>query len=386
MKSSISSIFSSIFSSFLVISFISFIAIFLLIDHQNSYKKYQNILAQKHILKELVSLNIQSPNRGDLAQTDAKIIYLQNQHAILKNLSAASLVEGYLSNYKLFEQELPALAEQIDKLSSFMQNDNKKPHTELLALAISLDSTLDQLVQAIINIDAQKTTIIKSLLFILIASLLLFATIHKKRLAKIYADLLYLLDASNNKYNFYSNEAEAILLRMKKPTQSSQQEEALPNLKAFASEFNKKQHFRQEAFTSIAVFKVDDLDDLERIYPSEFIDSITNKIAQTMRLYLKNSDVLGYENSEFYLAITRASKKECYLEMQTLKANITDLKYTSIKTGAKKIFLSGGFVIKPNSKDLESAIKEARELLSFAQESGGNNLADVRDLVAGELQ
>ena len=50
-----------------------------------------------------------------------------------------------------------------------------------------------------------------------------------------------------------------------------------------------------------------------------------------------------------------------------------------------QITVSGGFIIKPNNTSLEEAMKQAKEILHYAQSTGKNKILQLRDLAQKDM-
>jgi diguanylate cyclase (GGDEF)-like protein len=105
------------------------------------------------------------------------------------------------------------------------------------------------------------------------------------------------------------------------------------------------------------------------------------KIAYTISLHEQPIDVIARTDyNQFTIIFSRSEKEQAYKDVEIIRQSIAELKFNIPHTETTQITVSGGFVIKPNNSSLEEAMKQAKEVLRFAQSTGKNKILQTRDL------
>lgn len=400
MKQSIKAIFSSIFFSIISLAVVALVLIIISLDYNNSYEKIQNIYQQKAIAIEILNYPKEANIDDTLTQLAAKSIHLQNQTTTLLNIYDFSIIEHFIADKNDYLKDVDALNRLIAKFTqsannyftnSKTNNLEEKKKSELWISFYELSSHQDSMIKKTININKQKLFALRVVAFTLFILLFTVAFLHKNRLKSVYEDLVYLLDVSRSDYIIFSQEADAISLRMKKKPQVGENPTmidgitGLKNLKGLMNSYGQKKGLKDENFTSVAIYEIDNFQNLKAKYPQDFIESILKKISSIMSLHEKVTDVVAFAENQFILVLSRPTKDECYKESDNIRQSIAELKFSSAQTGAMHIYLSGGFVIKPNNISLAESMKQAKKILNFTQSIGGNRVSQIKDLAHSEL-
>lgn len=400
MKQSIKSIFNTVFFSVISLAIIALVLIIISLDYNNSYEKIQNIYQQKAVALEIVNYPKDANIDNTLNQIAAKSIHLQSQTTTLLNIYDFSIIEHFIADKNDYLKDVDALNRLIAKFTQNANNyftnsktnsleEQKKAELEKSFYELLLHQ--DDMIKKTIDINKKKLSILRVVAVTLFILLVATAFLHKSRLKSVYEDLVYLLDVSIGNYVVFSQEADAIALRMKKKPQVSENPTmiegitGLKNLKGLMNSYGQKKGLKDENFTSVTIYEIDDFQNLKAKYPQEFIESIFKKISGIMSLHEKIADVVAFAENQFILVLSRPTKDECYKESNNIRQSIAELKFSSAQTGAMHIYLSGGFVIKPNNVSLEESMKQAKKILNYAQSSGGNKISQIRDLAHSEL-
>jgi len=225
--------------------------------------------------------------------------------------------------------------------------------------------------------------------------LTLLATLwYKRRLNSIYEDVVYLyaIDKTKKDYVIFSQEADAIKLRMsRKPVVTDNPAMIDPvtqinNHKGMLSSYGHKKGMKDSNFTSVTIFEIDNFSKQKRAFSQEFTQAILKKVAFTLSLHEQATDVIARTDyNQFTLILSRESKEQSFKDVEIIRQSISEIKFKAPGGAPITITVSGGFIIKPNNKSLDEALKQAKEVLEYAKEKNKNTIAQVKDLVEHEL-
>ena len=205
----------------------------------------------------------------------------------------------------------------------------------------------------------------------------------------ILQDILFLSSIQPTKKNYTTQtlEADAIQLRMRKKSGETIDPSLLDpvtdvlNHKGLRVVYSQKKNMKEGHFTSVTVLEIDNFSKANREYPQELTQAILKKVAFTLTLFEQATDVIARTDyNQFTIVIARPTKEQCYKEVELIRQSINELKFKLPNGEYTNISVSGGFVIKPNNKVLDDAIKQAKQILQVAKERGGNMIAQMSDL------
>jgi diguanylate cyclase (GGDEF)-like protein len=368
----------------------------LTLEKQLSFEKVNNLLYQKKLIASLTKLKKDDIELA-LIQFNGKSAQLHSQIDKLHNIYKYSLTEKYLlRNQDTYLSELKKLSELTDKFNASAQkyyNDSVNKKQELLdqkQLAQSLyeiNTFIDKLIFQNIKYDESRFTIFKNL-SILSFIVVFFASLwYRKRINAIYEDITYLQSVEKQKtpYKIFSQEADAISLRMKRKTVVTDnpafvdQITGINNYKGMLNSYGNKKGMKDSNFTSVAILEIDNFSKSHRPYAQDLTQAILKKIAFTISLHEQPTDVIARTDyNQFTIILSRASKEQAYKDIDIIRQSISELKF-NIPAG-EKITVTGGFIIKPNNTNLEEAIKQAKEILLQAKHIGKNKILQTRDI------
>jgi len=217
---------------------------------------------------------------------------------------------------------------------------------------------------------------------------------YNKRLSQIYKDILFLYAVDKNKkdYEIFSEEVDAISLRMKRKPVTSENPAMLDpiteinNVKGMINSYADKKNLKESNFTCVTVFEIDNFSKTNRVFPQEFTQAVLKKIAFTISLHEQATDVIARtEYNQFTIIFSRASKEQLFKDVDIIRQSISEIKFTTPSRENVQITVSGGFAIKTNNASLDDAIRKAKEILAHAQRTGGNKVSQIRDMAEHEL-
>ncbi|MDT8338963.1 MAG: diguanylate cyclase [Sulfurimonas sp.] len=399
MKHSIKKIFNNLSLFLLLATVFAAFGVLAAVEHSNSYEKIDNLNNQKRIISSLLSLP-----KGDLdlalIQFNGKSTQLLHDIDKLRNQYEFSFVERFvLSNSKEYLSdldELSSLTREFNKRASDFytkkNNGDKEKEEALQKSFASLYDQINHIVFRAVSYNQKKFNIHKNITYLAFALILFMAFWYRKRLAAIYKDIEYLYDVDKKGYEIFSQEAGAISVRIRRKPDISENPAmvdpvtGINNLKGLMSAYAEKKNIKEKNYTSVTVFEIDNFSKTNRVYSQELTQNILKKVAFTASLHKQSADVIARTDyNQFTVVLSRESKELSYKDADIIRQSVSELKLTSPELGPIEIKLSGGFVIKPNHVSLEEAIKQAKKVLDYAKETGGDKISQIKDLVHSEL-
>lgn len=369
------------------------------IDHTSSYDKLDNLYNQKKIIYDILKLP-KDDIEISLIQLNSKSIQLEDEIKKLKNIHEHTIAEKYiLDNSSEYLTDL-------NKLSSLTTTFNKRTHNyytkntisedikkkELDNISDSLLVQLDLTIERAVNYNKTKFSIHKNISFLAFIIALLASFWYIRKLNSIYTDLLFLYSVDQGGYTTFTQEADLITLKMKKKSILSDNiamidpVTGINNLKGLAASYAEKKGMRDNSYTSVTVFEIDNFSKNNKAYPQELIQGILKKIAFTLSLHEQVTDVIARTDyNQFTIILSRQTKEQSFNDIDIIRQNILELNFNSATNRDIKITISGGHIIKPNNVNLEEAIGQARDLMFYAQRAGGNRISQIKDIAHDEL-
>jgi len=395
MKRSIKKIFQNLNTYLYFILFSAIVTSLFFLEINLSYDKADNLKNQKAIITKLSHLD-KDDLELTLIQFNAKSAQLQQEIEKLKLLYNYAYIEQYLlKNKEEYFQDLVKLSQLTNNFNQIAQqyytnkkeSDNKK---EKLNKALhEVNSFIDSMLLKNLSYNKLQFNIAKNIIFVLFF-LILFATIYyRKTLSSIYKDIEYLLQIDKKKklYTPYSQEADAIALRMNRKNITVDNPELIDpltninNYKGLQYAYSLKKDLKESNVTSVTVLEIDDFSKSNRTFPQDVTQTILKKIAYTISLHEQPTDVIARTDyNQFILVLSRPTKELAFKDLEIIRESIAELKFNTPQHGALNITVSGGFVIKPNNASLQEAIKQAKEILHYAKTVGKNKILKINDL------
>ena len=406
MKHSIRSIFKSLTLTLTLTTFLSIFISLLVLEYNLSYQKIQNLKNQKHIISTLTNLKKDDIELA-LIQFNGKSTQLLNEIDKLRKANRYDYTGTYL--FHTSQEYL----NDLDKLSSLTKKFNETAKLyytdELNKDKADEEFKKKQLENAFYNINHYIDTIMlkdikyKEIKFHLLEKLsisltilLLLTTIwYAAKLRMIHKDILFLYSVDKNKKNheIATQEADAISMRMKRKPSTSENPDMLDpvteinNVKGMKSSYAEKRKGKSNGFTSVTVFEVDSFSKTNRAFSQEFTQAVLKKIAFTISLHEQATDIIARTDyNQFTVILSRATKEQLFKDIDIIRQTIAETKFTTPEKKNVQITISGGFAIKTNNSSLDDAIKKANEILKHAQQSGGNRVSQIRDIVEQDFR
>lgn len=404
MKKSIKKIFDNLSKFLLFSTLFLFVCTLLILEQNFSFEKTKNLKKQQETLLLLKNLNKDDIDSA-LIQFQGKSTYLHHQINHLQSLYGYDFIGTYiLANKDEYFADLQTLSKLIkefnnaaelyfvkEELSQEQEQHNLKNFENAYA---AIDNHIDTLYFKDMLYNQKKSEILELFLLLTFILVLLTTFWYNKRLKMIYKDIFYLYSIDNNKnaYTIVTEEVDAIALRMKrKPSVSDNPNMIDPlteinNNKGMYSSYAEKKGMKDGNFTSVTVLEIDTFSKTKRAFTQELSQMILKKIAFTISLHEQSTDVIARTDyNQFTIIFSRSSKEQLFKDVDMIRQSISELNFKGTNREDIKITVSGGFFIKPNSTSLEEAIRQAKEILHYAQTHGTNKIAQKRDMAEHEL-
>lgn len=394
MKQSIKSIFNNLILFLFLITLLAAGGVLVAIDHSNTFTKIDNLNNQKRIISTLTTFSKDDIELA-LIQFNGKSTQLHYEIEKLHNLYRYNFTEQYvLSNKNEYLADLDELSSlttsfNIKARHYYTTNTKKDELDENFNL---LYNKIDSIIFKSITYSKEKFYIYKNITYGSFAIILLASIFYRKKLNAIYEDLLFLYNVNKKDYVIFSEEVDAIALRMvRKPVTADNPSMIDPvtginNHKGMINSYSEKKGVKDGNFTTITVLEINNFSKTNRAYPQEFVQNILKKVAFTISLHEQALDVIARTDyNQFTIILSREKKEQAFKDIEAICQSIYELRLQSPTTGIVKITLSGGFVVKPNNVSLENSIIEAKKVLDFSKEKGTCRICQIKDLATSEL-
>lgn len=401
MKHSIKKIFGNLSALLIFSTLLGLVAFALIMEQTFSFYKVKNLQEQKQIIASLKDLEKKDVDLA-IIQFNGKSTQLYHEIDKLQTFFdydfTADVMFGHKETYLQELDTLRSLTKRFNDIAIDYYTSDDSNATEkfenLKKAFYDINSYIDMLIIQDGTFIQEKSNFLRTIIIALFVLLLITTLWYRKRLQAIYADLMHLYSVEGNKkdYVIFSEEADAIALRMKrKPTVTDNPAMLDPlteinNAKGMMASYAEKKGMKDSNFTSVTVVEIDNFSKSNRAYSQEVSQAILKKVAFTISLYEQPTDVVARTDyNQFTIILSRASKEQSFKDIDVIRQSISELKFKIPDQGQVQITVTGGFIIKPNNVNLEDAIKQAKEIMYFAQKHSKNKIAQKRDMAEHEL-
>ncbi|MDK9694474.1 MAG: diguanylate cyclase [Sulfurimonas sp.] len=398
MKHSIKNIFRNL-SLFLILAAVfAGLGVLVALDHAGSYKKIDTLTNQKLLASDILNLSKENLELSFI-QLEGKKTQLRYDIEKLYSLYQYSFMERFiLSNSKEYIADSNTLellrADFIKKANTYFES-KKDEELRATELAVSFDSYknhVNDIIIKSISYDKVKFSLHKQATFVAFIIILIVSFWYRKRLTLIYNDLEFLNSVNFGNYEAFSQEIDAILLKVKRKVTVAENPTmvdavtGINNLKGLMSSYAEKRETKDGAVTSVSVFEVDNFSASNKPYSQELTQSILKKIAFSISLHQQATDIIARTDyNQFTVIFSRPNKEQLLKSAQNIRQSIAELKISSPEFGKIEVTLSGGHVLKPKNLSLAEAIRQAKKILSHAQKNGKNRIFQAKDVAQNEL-
>ena len=398
MKHSLKKIFQNLNTYMLFVVFFSFLFMMLTLEKQLSFEKVDNLNTQKQIINSLTHLKRDDIELA-LIQFNGKSAQLHSQIDKLRDIYKYSITEQYLiGTSQEYLKDLDTLSQLTDSFNQAANNyysdakkDKQQELEDLKALKkafYTIKNHINSMILKNIEYDKARFALFKNLSIFAFVVVFLATLWYRKRLYNIFRDINYLatIDKQTQPYQIFTQEADAISLRMKRKNVQQTQNPAfidqvtgINNHKGLMNSYSTKKGMKDSNFTAVTVLEIDNFSKSHRPYTQDVTQAILKKVAFTISLHEQPTDVIARTDyNQFTIILSRNSKEQTFKDMDIIRQSIAELKF-NLPNG-ENITVTGGFIIKPNNTNLEEAIKQAKEILLKGKNIGNNKILQNRDI------
>lgn len=402
MKQSIKKIFSNLNIYLVFIIILSSFVVLFTLEHKLSIKKTDNLNQQKLILSDLTHLRVADIELV-LIKFNAQSHMLLSDIQKLRTLYKYSFVQQTLINNsqeyltdllkltrltKEFNKQVGTYYIQYTEKLSPLEKE-KLERTDLKESFYLLNEHINSIIFKEIAYNKQIFAFIEKLSLLSFLIILGMTFFFRKKLKLIYQDILFLYSIGKNKkdYEIYSEEVDAISLRMSRKSLTvdnpsmTDNVTGINNYKGMINSYSQKKNTKDHNITSITVFEVDNFSQTNKRYPDQTLQSILKKIAYTISLYEHPLDIISRSDyNQFTLILSRSSKELALKDIEMIRQSIDELRFPTPNEEKIHVTLSGGFMIKHSNMPLNESLKISLDALLHAKNSGGNRISNEKDI------
>lgn len=402
MRHSMSKIFTNLNIYLVIVLFISVLATLLVYEKQLSFDKVNTLKEQKEIVSQLTKLNKENINLS-LIEFNSKSRRLHSdievlRHSYTYNFTGKFLV-GNEQEYMLDLDRLSTLTTSFNNAAKdYYAEDTQDEAEKLNSLnnsLVSMNSFIDAMIYKNISYNEETHGILNKLSIISTFFILVSTIWYRRRLLAIDKDIKFLYtiekDKNKNSYQIFSQEVDAIALRMKRKTVTLDNPEMLDpvtdiyNYKGLQSAYSNKRNAHDGNFITVAILEIDSFSKSNRAFSQEATQAMLKKTAFTISLHEQPTDIVARTDyNQFTVILSRTTKKQSYLDLDVIRQSIAEIKFNTPTKGPVNISISGGCIVKATSVTLDDAIIKAKEVLGHAKSRGGNRISQTQDLIVIE--
>ena len=398
MKHSVNKIFKNLNTFLLTLVALGLISSFFVIEQFYSYKKIDNLKNQSMVVTSLLKEEEKS-NKIDMLQFNSKVAKLHPDIDRLLNRNQYNYISNLLTDYK---DEYIA---DLNKLHTLVNNFNKHSRNyfnlstddenfqlyfqNIKSQHNSIVSLINSMMIKNISYDNARFNIFNKIFFLFFIILAITAFWYKNRLLNIYNDITFLYSAESNKknMNIFSQEADAILLRMKRKSALADNPAMMDtvteiyNNKGMIQSYTEKKSMKDNQFTSVTVLEIDNFSKSKRSFSQEFTQEILKKVAYSISLHEQVTDTIARTDyNQFTLILSRSTKEQSFKDVDLVRQSISEIKLVTPDREKINITVTGAFIIKASKSPLEDSIRKAKELLQNTRDTGTNKIAQISNL------
>lgn len=398
MKQSIKKIFMNLNTYLFFVLMVAFISMMLTLEQQLSFEKVNNLNKQKSIIASLTTLQKEDIELA-LIQFNGKSTQLHQEIDRLKSMYkydyTDKLVFGNEQEYITDLANLSKLTTRFNEAAHEFYVEDKDDESRALAdeelqnAFAEINTHINNIMLKNIAYNQEKFNIIKIATIVIFAIVLLSTIWYRKKIFSIYKDVefLYQIDKSKRDYVMYSQEGDAISMRMNRKSVVTDNPTMMDpvtginNYKGMISSYSNKKNLKDSNFTAVAILEIDNFSKTKRAFSQELTQAMLKKIAYTISLHEQAIDVIARTDyNQFTLIFSRVSKEQAFKDVDLIRQSIEELKFNVTNQGPVTITVSGGFIIKPNNAHLDEVSRQAKEILQYAKTTGTNRVLQTRDL------
>ncbi|MEA2073366.1 MAG: diguanylate cyclase [Campylobacterota bacterium] len=403
MKQSIKKIFTNLNTYLFFILMVAFISMMLTLEQQLSFEKVNNLQKQQQIISSLTTLKKDDIELA-LIQFNGKSTQLHQEIDKLRSMYkydyTDKLVFGNDDEYLSDLSTLSDLTTTFNEVAhEYYIKDKDEESRDALNVNLqnafsNINKHINEIMIKNIAYNQEKFSIIK-IVTVLIFVLVVISTLYfRKKIFSTHKDIefLYQIDKSKRDYVMYTQEGDAIAMRMNRKSVTSDNPAMLDpvtginNYKGMINSYSNKKNLKDSNFTSVTILEIDNFSKTKRAFSQEVTQAMLKKVAYTISLHEQAVDVIARTDyNQFTLILSRSSKEQSFKDVELIRQSIEELKFHTSDQGQVTITVSGGFIIKPNNTNLEEVSRQSKEILQYAKTTGSNRILQTRDLAEKEI-
>lgn len=362
-----------------------------------SFYKLENLQNEKDIATAVYNLgrddldlaNIQYRGKNAMLRHESNALSGFYEYDYINKFSKAGNYQNELSKLQYAVNDFNVAAGDWytqDQISEEELQTRKEQFTKTYNLLMTQINTITSQN----NVYEEKRFLVQMSLIVALLLLTLFSTFWaSRRLAQIQGDVKTLNMLEQDEVTEFSTlEADSISKRMGRTTRASATKNpayldsvtGISSYKGFIHEYGEKKSQKLGNYTAICIFSIDRLNELEMQYSQEFSEALVKKVSFMLSLYRQHNDVIGrLDHNQFAILLSRQDKTSAVNDCELVRKSVEE---TSFKTADGKnltVTLSGGFVQKMSTQNLDEVLAKANKVLSKSIQHGGNRIAQLRD-------
>lgn len=397
MQISMYKIFGTIKSLYTLMLLLAALLTVTIVSEYASFYKLENLQNEKDIATAVYNLgrddldlsNIQYRGKNALLRHESNALSGFYDYDFINKFSKAGNYQNELSKLQYAVNDFNVAAGDWytqDQISEEELQTRKEQFTKTYNLLMTQINTITSQN----NVYEEKRFLVQMGLIVALLLLTLFSTFWaSRRLAQIQGDVKTLNMLEHGEVTEFSTlEADSISKRMGRTTKASAKKNpayldsvtGISSYKGFIHEYGEKKSQKLGNYTAVCIFSIDRLNELEMQYSQEFSEALVKKVSFMLSLYRQHNDVIGrIDHNQFAILLSRQDKTSAVNDCELVRKSVEE---TSFKTADGKnltVTLSGGFVQKMSTENLDEVLKKANKVLSKSIQHGGNRIAQLRD-------
>ena len=397
MQFSISKAFGAIRSLNTIILLLVALLTLTIVSEYTSFYKLANLENEKALATSVHNLS-----RDDL---DLANIQYRGSNTLLRHESNAlsSFYEyDYINiysktgNYSTELHQLQSAVKAFDNAANqwFTQEETTQEllqsYQEDFDLAyVALNDTINTIISNNSVFEERRFVIQLGLSGTILFLMLFGAFLTSRRFNVIQTDLNNLTDQETNETTVFATfEADAIYKQTSRSPKAAMaknpahidSETEISSYKGLIHEFNTKKSQTLGNYTGVCIFAIDKLIEIEMQYPQEISASLIKKVSFMLSLYRQHNDLIArIDHNQFVIVLSRSDRITAINDCELIRKSIEEATFKTENGQDLSITISGGFVQKMSTQNMDEVITKANKVLSMSIQHGGNRIAQLRD-------
>ncbi len=368
-----------------------------IVSEYTSFNKLNNLKNEKELATAVYKLGRDDLDLANI-QFRGKNTILRHENNALKSIYAYDLINKY-TNTGNYQHELSKLQKTINDFNiaagawytqeNTSQEELKKREEQFTETYNTLITQINALISQNVLFEEKRFAIQIVLISALLLLIMLSTLWSTRRLKQIRGDIKVLTMSEHDEMaEFYTSEAEAVSKNMgRAPKITATKNPAyldsvtgINSYKGFLHEYGEKKNQKLGNYTAVCIFAVDKLNELEMQYSQDFTEALIKKVGFMLSLYRQHNDIIGrMDHNQFAILLSRNDKTSAINDCELIRKSVEEAPFKTADGQNHKVTLSGGFVQKMSTQNLDEILAKANKVLSMSIQHGGNRIAQLRD-------